>query len=127
MRFTFYKNSILATLMSVFGTLFIVIGILGAFTGALPLLIIVPLGIGLNLGASEIAERKNFKMWKRLIAGEKLESEIPYSLDAAIQAYNLTSYYPNAKALLYIQEKNPQAAYLIRQELEKQKKPNKKK
>lgn len=63
-RFTIYKNSILATICSLFGTAFIAMAVVSLFSGELeilPTICMVGIGIGLVILAGEISERKERK------------------------------------------------------------------
>ena len=60
-RFTIYKNSILATICSLFGTAFIAMALLSMINGDLEILsgiIVIAVGIGLVILAGEISQWK---------------------------------------------------------------------
>ena len=77
-RFTIYKHSILATIISIFSMLFLIIGVMllfvepsSEFSGIgekiFVVLIFVAMGIGGNILAGKINENKKFSKWKKNI------------------------------------------------------------
>lgn len=114
-RITIYKNSFLASAVSILGYLFVVCGIMAAFSGEIAGGILIALvGFGLAVLASSISEQKQFKTWKKQIEQKGLVPQIQASTQVAIQVYNT---FPGTKALEYIRTLNPTAAQLISQQL----------
>ena len=119
-RITIYKNSILASICSIFGYLLVIGGIMVAFGGEIFGGILVALmGFGLAVLASFISERKKAKTVLKKIKASGLEPQIRQNLQAAIQVYNAC---PGKPALEYIRSLNPSAAAYIEQQLAAKKK-----
>ena len=112
-RFTIYKHSILATIISIFSMLFLIIGVM--------LLFVEPSsefsGIGEKILAGKINENKKFSKWKKNIEKSGADLLISASVKDAVAAYNNCK---GEKALEYIKTLNPQAGMIIDEELNKE-------
>ena len=110
-RITIYKNSVLASLISILGYIFVIGGICvmfgGEIGGGIVMLIV---GIALAMWASAISENKKFKTWKKELQAKGVEAQIRTSTQVAFQVYNA---YPRSNTLNYIRSLNPAAAQLI--------------
>lgn len=114
-RITIYKNSVLATVCSMFGYGIAVSGVLVTITeDVIGGIVMIVCGFALSFLASSISESKKFSEWKKQIKKGGYTSVIQNSIQGAMQVYNT---YPCKKALEYIRTLNPQAAELIDQEL----------
>lgn len=112
MRFTVYKNSIFATIVSISASMCVALGIFFAFSGEIVGgIIIVIIGFVLMGFASNISERKKFKDWKKIIDEQGLIQQIQISDDFAISIYDT---YPSSRSLAYISSLNPSAGQKIR-------------
>lgn len=113
-RITIYKNSVGASICSIIGYMFFVIGVLTmlseSVTGGI---LLVLYGVGLTIGASVISKNKQFKTWKKQIETSGYVPLMQNSIQTAIQIYNT---YPGKKTLNYIRSINPQAADLIEEQ-----------
>ena len=110
-RITIYKNSVLATLVGIFGYIFIIAGLALAFTEEiLGGIILALIGVGFSIWAPAISRNKQFKTWKKRIEEGGLVPALPSSTQTAIQIYNP---FPNKKTLEYIRSLNPSAAQQI--------------
>ena len=119
-RVTIYKNSILASICSIFGYFLVMGGILAAFSGEiLAGIIIALLGFGMAALAAAISENKRFKTWKKQVESKGYVPAIQANVQTAIQVYNT---YPSTKTLEYIRTLNPRAAQMISEQLAAQKK-----
>ena len=127
-RFTIYKHSILATIISIFSMLFLIIGVMllfvepsSEFSGIgekiFVVLIFVAMGIGGNILAGKINENKKFSKWKKNIEKSGADLLISASVKDAVAAYNNCK---GEKALEYIKTLNPQAGMIIDEELNKE-------
>lgn len=122
-RITYYKNSFLASVISIissilgmFGGLMIAIAILdGAFENILPALLCLLIAFCGGALASGISEKKaNEQWWNEQIRGKNLEERIENSVDFCFQVYNAN---PREWTLQQIEKLNPAAAAQIRQSL----------
>lgn len=122
-RITYYKNSFLASVISIlssllgmFGGLLLVIAVLdgsfGDIPAALACLAVAVCGGSL---AGRISQNKvNTEWWQEQIQKQGRESQIAGSVDFCFQVYNAN---PNQWTLNKIEELNPAAAAQIRQSL----------
>lgn len=122
-RITYYKNSFLASVISIissvlgmFGGLMIAISILdGDFENILPALCCLAIAVCGGALASNISKNKaNTQWWKEQITQQNREGEIRNSVDFCFQVYNAN---PNEWTLQQIENRNPAAAAQIRQAL----------
>lgn len=122
--YTVYKNSILATIISLFSRMFAMGGVFMAVIGLMDgefgmvgagAVMFVIFGIGGTALAEAINSRKtNVKLWKEVIRKQGWEAQIPNSVDVCFQVYNAN---PNPWTLGKIEKLNPAAAAQIRQAL----------
>lgn len=126
-RITYYKNSVLASAISVIssimgciGGLILAVAILdGSFDVVLPALGILALALGGGILASRISANKtNTSWWNEQIHSKNLEREIVNSVNFCFQVYNAN---PCVWTLNKIETLNAGAAAQIRQALEAQK------
>lgn len=122
-RITYYKNSFLASVFSVLGS---IIGAIGGFLIAVGLLDgsfdMIPAGlvclvigaVGGMLGAQISKNKSNTTWWNEQIHKQNLEREIVNSVDFCFKVYNAN---PNEWTLKKIEELNAVAAAQIRQAL----------
>ncbi len=114
-RITIYKNSIMANVCSLFGSVFMFAGIGVLFSGEiLGGIVAIAGGVGLNIWGSNISANKQFKKWKKQVESKGLTSAIASSDHTAITVYNT---YPCKKSLEYIRSLNPRAAQEIDRQL----------
>lgn len=113
--FLYYKNSILASIFSIFGSGFVAMGVMfvieeGEIVGAI---VMAALGIAMILLGRNISQNKAFKKWwKQQIEEKGLVPHIVASMDIAVQIYNKN---PGTRALKKIRQLNPAAADWIEQ------------
>lgn len=122
-RITYYKNSFLASVISIissilgmFGGLMIAISILdGDFENMLPALLCLATAVCGGAIASSISKNKsNTQWWQEQIIQKNLEGEIKNSVDFCFKVYNAN---PNQWTLQKIEQLNPNGAAQIRQAL----------
>ena len=124
-RITIYKNSFLATLVSICGYIGVVCGVMVMFEGDIAAgILMLAVGIGLAVWASKISQNKQFKTWKKQVEVKGLVPGVQSSVQTAIQVYNTN---PSTKTLNYIRTLNPAAAENIAQQLAAKKANAKKK
>ncbi len=134
MRFTIYKNSQAATMLSFVGAFFAYLGLLLIIISVMTLVRIVNedsvgilitaflffvLGIWMTLQAEKVSKRKMINQVIREIQERGLEQQIRYSYGAAVQLYNQV---PDKLMLKYIRSLNPRFAWSIQMTLDSQKK-----
>lgn len=108
-----YKNSGLATFVSVIGALFQYGGVLCLFSGLIPgALVCIPIGILLYFAGEKIS----FNKWVKLLQSKGLEEQIRTDANVAVQVYNAN---PGKNTLAYISSLNPQAGEQIAQSVNK--------
>lgn len=119
-RIRIYKNSFLASALSILGYIFLVTGIIAAFNGeVVGGIFVVILSIAMMFAAKAISDNKQFKAWKKQVEEKGYVPKIQSSVEVAIQVYNT---YPGTKTLAYIRTLNPAAADNIAQQLAAKKK-----
>lgn len=110
-----YKNSFLASVVSMFGCAIVLVGIYacidGEWGGGLGMIV---LGIPLIAWGGIISENKKFKKWWKQVTDNNLEPAIARSIDTAVAIYNKN---PQNRTLKKIEQLNPAAAQLIRQSI----------
>lgn len=119
-RVRIYKNSFLASALSILGYVFLATGIIAAFNGEIiGGIFVVAISIAMMFGAKSISENKQFKAWKKQVEEKGYVPGIRSSVSTAIQVYNT---FPCTKTLEYIRTLNPAAAENIAQQLAAKKK-----
>lgn len=117
-RVTVYKNSVVASILSVCGYVAAIAGIIAAFSGSVVAGIISVLaGIGLVFWAAAISQNKQFKIWKNKIEASGLAGRIKADVNTAVMVYNSN---PDKKTLAYISQLNPTAGSLIAESIHSQ-------
>lgn len=114
----FYKNSFLASLVSIIGCIFCLCAILGCVDGDPSALVLLLPGIPLLIWARVISDNKRFKKWWKQVTDANLEPQIAASVQTAIAIYNKN---PQERTLKKIEELNPAAAANIRDQLARKK------
>lgn len=106
-----YKNSILATIVSIMGTAFALGGvymIIEGDTEAIPLVII---GVALMFGASAISKNKVFKTWVKGLKEKGILEQLPTNDALCRQVYQAN---PGKKTLALLEKYNPRMADELR-------------
>lgn len=110
-----YKNSFLASVVSIIGCIAILAGIYGiAEETVAEGVVAIVVGLALAILGKHISENKSFKTWWKQVTDANLEPQIAQSLDIAIQIYNKN---PQKRTLKKIAELNPAAAENIEKQL----------
>lgn len=111
----FYRNSILASVISVLSCALSAGGLMLCFSGDLGLGIpFILLGLPGVLGARILNDNKEFKKWWENTVGPELAQEVSQSREAAIALYNQN---PQRRTIRKIAELNPEAAAHIEQRI----------
>ncbi len=118
-----YKNSLLASLVSIFGCICCISAIVGAVEGDPDVLVLLLPGIPLLIWGKTISENKRFKKWWKQIVDNNLEPQIAASVHTAIAVYNKN---PQERTLKKIEALNPAAGAQIRAQLAQKKAAKKK-
>ena len=115
----YYKNSVLATLVSLFGCAWAIAGIAACAEGEIGGgIVIIALGVVFLVWARSISRNKAFKKWWKQVKDNNLEPQIAGSADVAISIYNKN---PQKRTLKKIAELNPAAAEMIGKQLAQKK------
>lgn len=115
-----YKNSFLASLVSIFGCVFVICSISIIFSGEVLIgIVLILIGVGLLMAASDISDNKQFKKWLKEAQENNIDDVIRSSVADAARMYNLA---PGKAMLKYIRGINPEAADAIQKDLDAQKK-----
>ena len=114
-----YKNSFLASLVSILGCVLIMSGI-AAFSasvgGAIAMILI---GLAMAVWGKNISDNKAFKTWWQQVVDAGLVSQIAQNTATAIAVYNKN---PQTRTLQKIRELNPAAAQQIQASIDAKKK-----
>lgn len=108
----YYKNSILASIVSTIGICLVFLGATFIFEIAALGIVFLLLGILLMLAAKNLSERKAFLTWWKQITDKKLEPRIREDVEFAILVYYKN---PQKRTLRKIAKLNPEAAKLIKE------------
>ena len=106
----FYKNSFVASIISITGCLLIMAGITTGFN-----ILLILAGIPFLIGAHEYSEYVAFKKWWKQVEKNNLVPEIAKSASTAIAVYNKN---PKPRTLNKIKVLNPPAAAHIESQLQ---------
>lgn len=110
--FFWYKNSFLASAVSIFGCAMAMGGIAmitdGDTEGAVPMIL---LGIALAVLGKVISNNKAFKKWWKQVKDNNLESAVATDLNTAIAVYKKN---PQNRTVKKIEQLNPSFAEYIR-------------
>ena len=114
-----YKNSFLASLVSIIGCLMIVGGIASFGADVVTAIIFIVIGMVLAVWGKNISDNKAFKTWWQQIADAGLIPQIAQNTSVAIDIYRKN---PQHRTLQKIRELNPAAAQQIQASIDAQKK-----
>ena len=110
----YYKNSVLASIVSILGCLCILVLIMGDVYDTGEIVFAVILGVGLLVAGKLISVEKSFKTWWKQIKEAGLEERIKFDAEIARLIYNKN---PKKRTLKEIEKLNPAAAQMIRAQL----------
>lgn len=105
-----YKNSFLASIFSIFGSIMVTAGVAGLFAGDPSLLLCALLGLPLIFFGKKISEDKAFKKWWKQVKDNNLEPVIARDLATAIAIYQKN---PQKRTIQKIATLNPSFAQHI--------------
>ncbi len=108
----FYKNSVLASIVSILGCLAITIAVVvGLETGidadGISLIVV---GVALAVAGKVISKNKQFKTWWKQVTDAKLDEAMKTDANLAVKVYNKN---PKKRTLKMIAQLNPAAAQYI--------------
>ena len=109
-----YTNSLLASVISLFGCGMIMVGIASFGDNVLEALFFIVVGFGLAVWARMISDEKSFKKWWKQVKDKNLEPVIARDLNTAIAIYQKN---PNVRTINEIEKLNPSFAAYIRQNI----------
>lgn len=111
----YYRNSVLASIVSILGSVAVVGGVAmmpGGDTGMIIAgVFLIAAGIAMMIGGKFISRNKSYKKWWEEILTKVPPAHIAGNVNLAIQVYNAN---PKNWTLKKIEELNPTAAQLIR-------------
>ena len=115
-----YKNSFLASLVSIFGSVMALGGLVTIvegeeFGGGIALIVV---GVAMVLWGKKISKNKAFKKWWKQIEDNNLEDAVKTDLNTAITIYKKN---PTKRTIQEIAKLNPQFATYITQNVAKKK------
>ena len=113
-----YKNSKLATIISLIGCGLVTAGIAGYNENSGASIGAILVGIPIAILGRQISRAKSFKTWWKQIENNNLEPVIAQDLDTAISIYKKN---PQRRTLKKIESLNPQFAAHIKQNIVGQK------
>ena len=113
-----YKNSFLASLVSIIGCLMIVGGIASFGADVVTAIIFIVIGFALAVWGKNISDNKAFKTWWQQVVDAGLVPQIARDTATAIAIYNKN---PQNRTLQKIRELNPAAAQQIQASIDAQK------
>lgn len=105
-----YKNSVLASIISIIGCVMVTVGI------STSEIMVAVLGAPLIFAGKMISSNKAFKNWWKQISDAKLIPLIAGDVNVAVSVYNKN---PERRTLKKIEEVNPDAAKHIRETIKK--------
>lgn len=108
--FFYYQNSLLASVVSIFGGLLVFMGLVDAVDEKY---LIIGLGIALMICGKLISNRKAFKKWWKQVEDAGLEEHIRNDIAVAKVVYSKN---PIRATLKKIESLNPAAAEAIRED-----------
>ena len=114
-----YKNSFLASLVSIIGCLMIVGGICSFTTSIGGAIAFIIIGFVLAVWGKNISDKKAFKTWWQQVVDAGLIPQIAQDTATAIAIYNKN---PQSRTLQKIRELNPAAAQQIQASIDANKK-----
>lgn len=108
----FYKNSFLASVVSILGCILVVAGIVAIQDGDTGAGIgMIVLALPFLISGRIISNNKSFKKWWKQVKDANLEPQIAQDVNTAIAVYNKN---PQGRTLKKIEQLNPAAAEQIR-------------
>ena len=113
-----YKNSFLASVVSIFGCALIMVGISGVIDGEMGGIFGILVGLALAVWGRMISEDKAFKKWWKQVEDNNLEPVIAKDLNTAISVYQKN---PQQRTIAKIATLNPEFAKYIEQNIAKKK------
>ncbi len=107
-----YKNSFLASVVSIFGCALVMGGIATFAEDAAPAVGLIAVGVVLAIWGKIISSNKAFKKWWKQVTDNNLEPVIARDLNTAVAVYNKN---PQKRTLKKIAALNPAFAQQIEQ------------
>ena len=119
-----YKNSVLASVLSIFGTAMIFGGIVGITSDISITLTLVPVGGAVMYWAHQIAEKKQFKLWIKGLEEKGIIQQLSENAGLCFALYQAN---PHKRTIAFIAKHNPNAAEEIKEIRAQQKRDKKQK
>lgn len=108
----YYKNSFLASAVSILGCIFVMIALMGGNGYEIgETILLLVLGVSGLVGGKLISNEKAFKKWWKQVEDAGLEDQIRQSAQVALQIYKKN---PKKRTIKQIEKLNPEAAAMLR-------------
>lgn len=105
-----YKNSFLASVVAIFGSMLGVLGFLYFEESAVIAIALIAAGIALIIWGKKISEDKSFKVWWKQVINAGLEPRIAEDAKLALEIYKKN---PQKRTMKKILELNPSASFTL--------------
>jgi hypothetical protein len=112
--FFWYKNSFLASVVSIAGCGIAMCGIANFESDAGAGILLILLGVGIAIWGKIISNNKAFKKWWKQVKDNNLETAVATDLNTAIAVYNKN---PQKRTIKKIATLNPKFAEYIQQNI----------
>lgn len=113
----FYKNSFLASVVSILGCVFIMVILVDIDSYHMDVIVpVIAMGIALLIGGKMISVNKSFKTWWKQVVDLGYDEKMKSDINLAIAIYNKN---PKKATLKKIESLNPAAAEAIRASIAK--------
>ncbi|MBQ8797010.1 MAG: hypothetical protein IJZ56_02315 [Oscillospiraceae bacterium] len=108
----FYKNSFLASVLSVLGCVFIMVILVDIDSYHMDVIVpVLAMGIALLIGGKLISVNKSFKTWWKQVVDLGYDEQMKTDVNLAVAIYKKN---PKKATLKKIEQLNPMAAEMIR-------------
>ena len=111
-----YKHSVLASVISIFGSIMAMTGVCLIFTEPVGGIVCTVIGIVMFALASSLADKKRFKMWAKDLEQKGILAQLSASRDLCVRVYQAN---PQMRTIQMIEKYNPAVAQEIRSVLKK--------
>ena len=111
-----YKHSVLASVISVFGSIMAMSGVCLIFSVPVGGIVCAVIGIAMLVLASSLADKKRFKMWVKDLEQKGILARLPASRDLCVRVYQAN---PQMRTVQMIAKYNPAVAQEILSALKK--------
>lgn len=108
--FRWYRNSFLASVVSIIGCCMVGMSIMAAFEGEPSALVLVPFGVVFMIWAKSISEGKAFNKWVQELTAKGIDTQMRSNMQLAVKVYNAN---PGKRTQQWVASINPEAGKWI--------------